>query len=153
MMDLAPHGLDLVQALTGEEVEEVAAFAQRRVQAYQVDDGAMLVGRTGTGLLVQMHVAYNCPEGLPAAASEVIGTTGQITAERTMGQTPGGVVRRICGRLGLDSTLHVPDAMPRPSRARWTPSPAGCGRAAMPSAWSETCAACGLIERAYASCR
>jgi predicted dehydrogenase len=50
------------------------------------------------------------PRGLPRRRLEVLGTTGQILAERTMGQTPGGVVRRVCGRLGLDVPVHVPDA-------------------------------------------
>jgi predicted dehydrogenase len=125
LMDLAPHGLDLVHALTGEAVEEVAALTQRRVQRYAVDDGAMLLGRTASGVLVQMHVAYNCPEGLPRRRLEVLGTTGQLVAERTMGQTPGGTVRRVCGRLGLDVPLHVPDAEGSPfarqmaAFARW----------------------------------
>ncbi len=125
MMDLAPHGLDLVHALLGESVEEVTALTQRRVQRYDVDDGAMLLGRTASGVLVQMHVAYNCPEGLPRRRLEVVGTTGQLVAERTMGQTPGGTVRWVCGRLGLDLPLHVPDAAASPfarqmaAFARW----------------------------------
>jgi 1,5-anhydro-D-fructose reductase (1,5-anhydro-D-mannitol-forming) len=153
LIDLAPHGLDLVHALTGEEVEEVAAFAQRRVQAYAVDDGAMLVGRTGGGVLVQMHVAYNCPEGLPRRRLEVIGTTGQIVAERTMGQTPGGTVRRICGRLGLDAPLPVPDALASPfarqmdAFARWLRE----GDNAF--SLERDLRTMRLIERAYASCR
>jgi predicted dehydrogenase len=125
LMDLAPHGLDLVEFLLGDAVEEVAALTQRRVQDYAVDDGAVLVGRTRSGALVQMHVAYNCPEGLPRRRLEVLGTTGQIVAERTMGQTPGGTVRRLCGRLGLDLPLPVPDAAASPfarqmaAFARW----------------------------------
>jgi 1,5-anhydro-D-fructose reductase (1,5-anhydro-D-mannitol-forming) len=111
LMDLAPHGLDLVDhLLRGDGVEEIAALTQRRVQPYAVDDGAVLIGRTGSGVLVQMHVAYNCPEGLPRRRLEVLGTVGQILAERTMGQSPGGTVSRICGRLGLAAPLPVPDA-------------------------------------------
>ncbi len=126
LMDLAPHGLDLVEfLLSGDAVEAVAALTQRRVQAYAVDDGAVLAGRTGGGVLVQLHLAYNCPEGLPRRRLEVLGTTGQILAERTMGQTPGGTVRRVCGRLGLSVPLPVPDAEASPfarqmaAFARW----------------------------------
>jgi 1,5-anhydro-D-fructose reductase (1,5-anhydro-D-mannitol-forming) len=74
---------------------------------------------------VQLHLAYNCPEGLPRRRLEVLGTTGQILAERTMGQTPGGTVRRVCGRLGLSVPLPVPDAAASPfarqmaAFARW----------------------------------
>lgn len=110
LMDLAPHGLDLVEFLLADPVEDVAALTQRRVQRYAVDDGAMLVGRTAGGVLVQLHVAYNCPEALPRRRLEVLGTHGQIVAERTMGQTPGGEVWLTDGRLGLRKRLEVPDA-------------------------------------------
>jgi predicted dehydrogenase len=125
LMDLAPHGLDLVEFLLGERVERIAALTQRRVQGYAVDDGALLAGRTAAGVLVQIHVAYNCPEGLPRRRLEVLGTTGQLVAERTMGQTAGGSLRRICGRLGLDVPLPVPDGAASPfarqmaAFARW----------------------------------
>lgn len=114
LMDLAPHGLDLVQFLLGEPVEEIAALTQRRVQRYSVDDGAALIGRTSCGVLVQLHVAYNCPEALPRRRLEVLGTRGQILAERTMGQTPGGDVWLVDGRLGLRRPLPVPDANASP---------------------------------------
>jgi predicted dehydrogenase len=125
LMDLAPHGLDLVDYLLGEPVEEIAALTQRRVQGYAVDDGAMLLGRTGSGVLVQLHVAYNCPEALPRRQLEVLGTAGQILAERTMGQAPGGRVWRIDGRLGLRAPLPVAEAGASPfarqmaAFARW----------------------------------
>ena len=114
LMDLAPHGLDLVDHLLGEPVEAIAALTQHRVQRYAVDDGAMLVGRTAGGVLVQLHVAYNCPEALPRRRLEVLGTQGQIVAERTMGQTPGGEVWLTDGRLGLRRRLPVSDAAASP---------------------------------------
>jgi 1,5-anhydro-D-fructose reductase (1,5-anhydro-D-mannitol-forming) len=114
LMDLAPHGLDLVEFLLGEPVEDVAALTQRRVQAYPVDDGAMLVGRTAGDVLMQLHVAYNCPEALPRRRLEVLGTRGQITADRTMGQSAGGEVWLTDGRLGLRRRLEVPDAEASP---------------------------------------
>lgn len=153
LMDLAPHGLDLVHALTGERVEEVSAFTQRRVQAYAVDDGAVLIGRTTSGVLVQMHVAYNCPEGLPRRRLEVLGTTGQLIAERTMGQSAGGTVRRICGRLGLDAPLHVPDAEASPfvrqmgAFARWL------RQGGEEFSLERDLHVMRLLDRAYASCR
>jgi predicted dehydrogenase len=110
LMDLAPHGLDLVDHLLGEPVMEVAALTQNRVQDYAVDDGAVLIGRTASGVLVQLHVAYNCPEALPRRRLEVLGTRGQITAERTMGQVPGGKLWLTDGRLGLRRQVEVPHA-------------------------------------------
>ena len=100
VMDLAPHGLDLVEFLLGEPVVALKALMQSRVQDYAVDDGGMLVGRTGSGVLASLHVAYNCPEGLPRRRLEILGSSGQITATDTMGQTAGGTVTLTEGRAG-----------------------------------------------------
>ncbi|GAA4746535.1 Gfo/Idh/MocA family oxidoreductase [Modestobacter marinus] len=89
-IDLAPHGLDLAGVLLGEDVAELTALLQRRVQRYPVDDGALLIGRTAGGVLVDLHVAYNCPDALPRRRLEVVGTRGTAVAVDTMGQTPGG---------------------------------------------------------------
>ena len=110
MMDLAPHGLDLIDFLAAEPLVEVAALTQRRVQPYAVDDGGVLIARTASGVLAQLHIAYNCPEGLPRRRLEVIGSTGQLLAENTMGQVAGGDVWLIDGATGRRERLAVPDA-------------------------------------------
>ncbi|TPG57150.1 gfo/Idh/MocA family oxidoreductase [Roseomonas nepalensis] len=109
LMDLAPHGLDLAEYLLGEPIQEIAALTQRRVQPYAVDDGALLIGRTAGGALVQLHVAYNCPDALPRRRLEVLGATGQIVAENTMGQDAGGRVTHTDAQ-GRSRPLPVPDA-------------------------------------------
>ena len=114
LMDLAPHGLDLVHFLTGEPLAEVAALTQARVQEYTVDDGAVLVGRTTGGVLAQMHVSYNCPEALPRRRLEVLGTRGQLCARDTMGQTPGGSVTFTDGATGEERPLPVSDLLASP---------------------------------------
>lgn len=91
-IDLAPHGLDLVGTLLGEDVEDLHALVQTRVQDYAVDDGALLHGRTAGGVLVDLHVAYNTPDALPRRRLEVVGTRGMAVAVDTMGQTAGGTL-------------------------------------------------------------
>ena len=91
-IDLAPHGLDLTQTLLGEPITDVAALLQRRVHAYAVDDGGALVGRTASGALLNLSVAYNCPETFPRRELEVVGTRARALALDTMGQTPGGTL-------------------------------------------------------------
>ncbi|MES2711467.1 MAG: Gfo/Idh/MocA family oxidoreductase [Pseudomonadota bacterium] len=110
MMDLAPHGLDLIDFLAGQPLTEVAALTQRRLQDYAVDDGAMLIGRTAGGVLASLHIAYNCPEGLPRRRLEVVGSTGQLLAENTMGQVAGGDVWHIDGATGVRTAMPVQDA-------------------------------------------
>jgi len=90
LIDLAPHGIDLIDFLLGEPLTTITALTQSRVQDYAVDDGALLIGRTERGALASLHVAYNCPDALPRRRLEVVGTKGLLVAENTMGQTPGG---------------------------------------------------------------
>ena len=113
LVDLAPHGLDLVDTLIGEPVAELAGFLQSRVQDYAVDDGGMLVGRTRSGVLVSLHNSYNTPDALPRRELEVVGTRGQVVAHETMGQSAGGTLRHIDGVTGASTPL-VFDAVTSP---------------------------------------
>ena len=110
LMDLAPHGLDLAAMLLGERLIEVAAFGQARVHHYDVEDGALLMARSQSGVLLQMHVAYNCPETLPRRRLEVVGTAGQAIATDTMGQTAGGTLELIDAATGVAAAVPVPGA-------------------------------------------
>lgn len=102
-IDLAPHGLDLVGMLLGEDVTQLHALTQSRVQAYAVDDGALLTGRTDGGVLVELHVSYNTPDDLPRRRLEVVGTRAMAVATDTMGQSAGGSL-----------VLHAPDPVDVP---------------------------------------
>lgn len=110
LFDLAPHGLDLASFLLGARLEEVAAMGQSRVHDYAVEDGAMLLARTEGDALVQLHVAYNCPETLPRRRLEVVGTKGQAVATDTMGQTAGGTLVVTDARTGEAQAVDVPGA-------------------------------------------
>ncbi len=105
VMDLAPHGIDLVDALLGEPLVELAGLLQRRVQDYAVDDGGVLVGRTASGVLATIHNGYNTPEGLPRRRLEVVGSAGQIVALDTMGQDAGGAVALVDGASGAETPV------------------------------------------------
>ena len=92
VIDLAPHGLDLVEALTGQRITTLTGMYQLAVHDYGVDDGGALVGRLSGGALLAHTVGYNRPERLPRRRLELIGTAGMLTAVNTMGQTPGGTL-------------------------------------------------------------
>ena len=110
MIDLAPHGLDLAAYLLGERLTEIAAIGQSRVHPYAVEDGAMLIARSAGGVLVQMHVSYNCPETFPRRRLEIVGTAAQVVATDTMGQSPGGTLQLMRGEDGSVRMLDVPGA-------------------------------------------
>ncbi|MGY1711445.1 Gfo/Idh/MocA family protein [Geodermatophilus sp. SYSU D00758] len=130
-IDLAPHGLDLVGVLLGEDVVELTALLQRRVHGYPVDDGALLAGRTAGGVLVDLHVAYNTPDALPRRRLEVVGTRGMAVAVDTMGQTAGGSLT-----LHRPEPVDVPFAGTAPFAAQFAAFTAAvAGTAAVAVAW------------------
>lgn len=106
-IDLAPHGLDLLQFLLGEPIVEVSCLLQRRVFSYAVDDGAVLAARFQLGSLGLMNVAYNCPDALPRRTLELIGTRAMAIARDTMGQTPGGSLQLIDAQSGQVSEVAI----------------------------------------------
>ena len=105
LIDLAPHGLDLVDFLLDESIQDIFALTQARAQDYSVDDGALLIGRTGSGALASLNVAYNCPDALPRRRLEVVGTKGQLVAENTMGQVAGGRLTFTDGTTGASEDV------------------------------------------------
>ena len=110
MIDLAPHGLDLCQTLLDERIDDVRCLLQRRVQTdANVDDGGVIIGRTDVGTLVDLSVAYNCPETFPRRRLEVVGTKAMAVAINTMGQTPGGTLRLIDGADGSERAIDFSD--------------------------------------------
>ncbi|KMO43272.1 oxidoreductase [Methylobacterium tarhaniae] len=152
LMDLAPHGLDLTDFLLGEPILDVTALTQARAQDYAVDDGALLIGRTGSGILASLHVAYNCPDALPRRRLEVAGTQGLLVAQNTMGQEAGGRVTFTDGATGETVPLAF-DRQASPfleqvrAFGRSLRDPAGRG------AWSATrdLHTMRLLTRAYAA--
>ena len=111
LIDLAPHGLDLSAMLLDDPIADVVAIGQARVHDYadaSVEDGALLMARSEGGVLVQAHVAYNCPDALPRRRLEVVGTAAQLTAIDTMGQTAGGTLTLTDAATGGACRIEVP---------------------------------------------
>ena len=109
LIDLAPHGIDLLEVLLGDEWAELVALTQRKIHDYAVDDGAILAGRFRGGALATIHVAYNCPERFPRRTLELIGTKRMARATDTMGQTPGGTITLIDATTGARTDQVFPD--------------------------------------------
>ena len=106
-IDLAPHGLDLMQWIVGEPIVEVACLMQRKVFDYPVDDGAALIGQFTRGALLTMNVAYNCPDNFPRRTLEIIGTKAMAIARNTMGQTPGGTLTLVDAHTGKSREITI----------------------------------------------
>lgn len=108
-IDLAPHGIDLLQFLLGEEIVDFSALLQRRIFDYPVDDGAVAIGRFASGALMTMNVAYNCPNNFPRRTLEIIGTKAMARLVNTMGQTAGGNLF-LTNEAGEQTEISVPEA-------------------------------------------
>ena len=114
LIDLAPHGLDLLQYLLGERFTDIACLKQRRLFDYPVDDGAVLAGRFWSGTLATIQVGYNCPDTFPRRRLEIIGSEGMLQANNTMGQTPGGTLRWFQGNGGECDLPYPEELQPDP---------------------------------------
>ena len=110
VIDLAPHGLDLLEWMLGDPITDVHAYLQRAVHDYPVDDGGVLSVRFRGGALATLTVGYNRPETLPRRRLEIVGTGGRLLAEDTMGQTPGGTLRFTDARNGEETGIPFPVA-------------------------------------------
>ena len=149
LMDLAPHGLDLASFLLAERLTDIASLAQTRVQDYAVEDGAMIIARSTSGVLVQLHVAYNCPEVFPRRRLEVLGTRAQLVAYDTMGQTAGGTLTMTDAATGASLDVTVPGAGRSPFLNQMEAFADAClANAAFPHQPSQDLQIMALVEQA-----
>ena len=100
IIDLAPHGLDLLETLLDDTIEAIHVYPQTAVHNYAVDDGGVILLRFAKGTVGTMHVGYNRPDVFPRRTLEIIGTEAMITARNTMGQDAGGEVNMIRAASG-----------------------------------------------------
>ena len=105
IIDLAPHGLDLLEFILGDTIQQLHIFQQHAVQDYSVDDGGVLSVKFHRQTLASLTVGYNRPETLPRRRLEITGTKGLLLAENTMGQTPGGTLHFIDASTGQREAL------------------------------------------------
>ena len=105
IIDLAPHGLDLLEMLLDDTIVAMHLYQQTAVHSYAVDDGGVLMLRFGKGTLGSMHVGYNRPDAFPRRRLEIIGTEGMLIATNTMGQDEGGEITLISAKDGKRKQL------------------------------------------------
>ena len=107
--DLAPHGLDLLETVLDDRIEQLVCMTQHRIHDYAVEDGGVLLARLVSGTLATLHVGYNCPETYPRRVLEIIGTRARALAVNTMGQTAGGSLSLIDAADGHEEAVPLAD--------------------------------------------
>lgn len=100
LMDLGVHCIDILQYLSGQKTEKVAAFCETKTFSYDVDDTATLMLKMDGGLTAYVDVNFNIPDSAAICRLEFYGTKGSIVAEGTLSQIEAGEARLIVSDQG-----------------------------------------------------
>ncbi len=98
LMDLGVHCLELAEFILDEEITEVKSFVATNTFSYEVDDSAILVFKTKSGILGHIDVNFNVPDAASESKLEVYGSAGYAICRATLGQEE-------CGKLAY---LYAP---------------------------------------------
>lgn len=92
IMDLGVHCIELVEYLLDEEIEDVKSFYSTRTFSYEVEDGAVIVFKTKSGVLGHIDVNFNVPDKASESKLELYGSKGYIQCKGTLGQEETGTL-------------------------------------------------------------
>lgn len=100
IMDLGVHCIELIEFLLGEEIDEVKSFYSTRTFSYEVEDGAVLIFRTKSGVLGHIDVNFNVPDKASESKLEIYGSKGYILCKGTLGQEESGTLSHLYSPQG-----------------------------------------------------
>ena len=95
VMDLAVHCIELIEYLLDEEICEVKSIISTKTFSYEVEDGAVIIFRTVSGVLGHIDVNFNIPDAATVSKLEIYGSSGSLVATGTLGQTEDGTLSYI----------------------------------------------------------
>ncbi len=93
--DLGVHCMELFSSITGDDIAQCKAYLSTRTFRYEVEDSAVIIFRSKTGVLGHIDVNFNLPDAAVQSKVEFYGTAGSIVALGTMGQTESGTMEYI----------------------------------------------------------
>ncbi len=99
-MDLGVHCVDILEYLSGQKTEKVAAFCDTKTFSYDVEDTATVMLKMDGGLTAYVDTNFNIPDEAAICRLEFYGTKGSIVAEGTLSQIEAGEVRLIVSDQG-----------------------------------------------------
>ncbi len=100
IMDLAVHCMELFTSITGEDIAECKAYFATKTFRYEVEDSAVIMFRSPSGILGHIDVNFNIPDNCTPSRLEIYGTAGSLVAEGTLGQEEGGKLRHVYSPQG-----------------------------------------------------
>lgn len=99
-MDLGVHCVDILEYLSGQKTEKVAAFCDTKTFSYDVEDTATVMLKMDGGLTAYVDTNFNIPDEAAICRLEFYGTKGSIVAEGTLSQIEAGEVKVIVSDQG-----------------------------------------------------
>lgn len=100
IMDLGVHCIELVQDVLNEEITDVKAFYSTHTFSYEVEDGAVIIFKTQSGVLGHIDVNFNIPDKASVSKLEIYGSKGYILCQGTLGQEEKGVMSHLYAPQG-----------------------------------------------------
>ncbi len=89
-MDLGVHCLELAEFILDEEITEVKSFCATNTFSYEVEDSAIVIFKTKSGILGHIDVNFNVPDAASESKLEIYGSAGYIICRGTLGQEEVG---------------------------------------------------------------
>jgi len=89
-MDLGVHCAELVEYILGERITDVKAFINTRTFKYEVEDSAVVIFKTESGILGHIDCNFNVDLATSPSKFEIYGTAGHLILDGTLNQVEVG---------------------------------------------------------------
>lgn len=105
-MDLGVHCAELIEYILGEEIVDVKSFVATNTFKYEVEDSAVVVFKTASGVLGTIESYFNISDAASESKLEVYGNAGYLIAHGTLAQTEGGKMTHLYAPQGDYSAMQ-----------------------------------------------
>lgn len=91
-MDLGVHCAELVEYILDEKITDVKAFINTKTFKYEVEDSAVVIFKTESGILGHIDCNFNVDLATNPSRLEIYGTAGHIICDGTLNQVETGTL-------------------------------------------------------------
>lgn len=106
VMDLGVHCIELIEFILEEEIVEVKSFCSTRSFQYEVEDSAVIIFKTTSGVLGHIDVNFNIPDDASESKLELYGNDGCIICKGTLSQEEVGTLSHLYSPQGAYSAMQ-----------------------------------------------
>ncbi len=106
VMDLGVHCIELIEYVLGEEITDVKSFFATHSFQYEVEDSAVIIFKTQSGVLGHIDVNFNIPDAASEGKLELYGNDGCIICKGTLAQEEVGTMSHLYSPQGDYSAIQ-----------------------------------------------